>query len=322
MNALLTCRRWFIASAAAAALSGGAVSAGEPVVLDWKTAIAGFAEGEQRSPMVFNMKDAARCSGRWMIHAGAVRYGTFPETAVDAFIDQLQLSAAVNAVDFFITEDRDHPASRDGADEADRLLGLALAGDAAAARTYFDNLGLCSTQPEMVQDVTGMAIDAAATPQLQAEASPIELPSSDFDEPVNQRRLAFIELFVQRLRDGAPVADLLKPQISYVYMVKHHCAAATTGYVELLLDTGFPFEATYTWENPDCMVPPELDSIEAFNLTETMSHWNRIEAAADDHNFDVFFLSDNARNDYLLISIEPYGQGYAVSKIEYRLETP
>lgn len=276
--------------------------------------------------MVFNMKDAARCSGRWMIHAGAVRYGTFPETAMDAFIEQLQLPAAVNAVDLFITEDRNHPATRDGADEADRLLGLALAGDAAAARAYFDNLGLCSTRPEMVQDPTAVAIDAAATTQLQAEASPIELPSSDFDEPVNQRRLAFIELFVQRLRDGAPVADLLQPQISYVYMAKHHCAAATTGYVERLpasdVDTGFPFEASYTWENPDCMVRPELDSIEAFNLKETISHWNRIDAAPDDHNFDVFFLSDSGSNDYLLISIEPYRQGYAVSKIEYRLEMP
>ena len=326
MNASLTRRRWFIASAAAAALSGGAVSAGESAALDWKTAIAGFAEGEQRSPMVFNMKDAMRCSGRWMTHAGAVGYGTFPETAVDAFIEQLQLTAAMNAVDFFITEERDHLASRDAADEADRLLGLALAGDAAAARNYFDNLGLCSTRPEMVQDVNAVAIDAAATPHPHAETSPIELPSSDFDEPVNQRRLAFIELFVQRLRDGAPVADLLKPQISYVYMAKHDCAATTTGHVDLLpasdVDTGFPFEATYTWENPDCIVPPELDSIEAFNLMETMSHWNRIDAAADDHNFDVFFLSDNARNDDLLISIEPYGQGYVVSKIEYRLEMP
>ncbi|WP_339822828.1 hypothetical protein [uncultured Parasphingorhabdus sp.] len=325
MNAWLTCSKWFIASAAAA-LSAGAGSASEPAAIDWETATAGFAEGEQRSPMVFNMKDAARCSGRWMVHAGAIHYGTFPETVVDAFIEQLRLPAAVLAVDFFVTEDRDHPASRDAPDEADRLLGLALAGDAAAARTYFDNLGLCSTRPEMVQDLTSVAIDAAATTQEQAEESPIEIASSDFDEPVNQRRLAFIELFVQRLRDGAPVADLLKPQITYVYMVKHDCAAATTGYVELLpasdVDTGFPFEAAYTWENPDCMVPPELDSIEAFNLKETMSHWDRIEAAANDHNFDVFFLSDRARNDYLLISVEPYGKGYAVSKIEYRLEMP
>jgi len=88
------------------------------------------------------------------------------------------------------------------------------------------------------------------------------------------------------------------------------------------VDTGFPFEASYILKNPECIVPPELDSIEAFNLKEIISHWNRIDAAPDDHNFDVFFLSDSARNEYLLISIEPYGKGYAVSKIEYRLELP
>ncbi|MEH6790764.1 hypothetical protein [Parasphingorhabdus sp.] len=276
--------------------------------------------------MVFDMQDAARCIGRWTLHADAVDDEAFPEAATAAFIDQLQFPAAVHAADFFLTEDRPHPAYRDAADEAERLLTLALAGDKAAAYTYFGNLGLCSTQPEAVQDGAGLDKYPTATTPLQAEASPTELPSSDFDEPVNQRRLAFIKLFVQRLRDGAPVADLLKPQISYVYMVKHPCAAATTGYVELLpasdVDTGFPFETTYTWENPDCTVPPELQWIEAFKLTETMSQWTRIEAAAGDHNFDRFFLSDNARNDYLLISIEPYDQGYAVSKIEYRVEMP
>jgi len=229
LNASFTWRKWFIVSVAAAALSAGTVSASEPAVIDWQSALAGFADGEQRSPMVFNRKDAAGCSGRWMIPAGAVRYGAFPGTVVDAFIEQLQLPAAVNAIDFFITEDRNHPAAREGVDEADRLLGLALAGGDAAARTYLDNLGLCSTLPEMVQDSTAVAIDAAATTQLESDASPIELPSDDFDEPVNQRRLAFFGLFVQRLRDRAPVADLLKPQISYIYTVKHHCAAATTG---------------------------------------------------------------------------------------------
>ncbi len=274
--------------------------------------------------MVFNMKDAARCSGRWMTHAGAVHYRTFPETAVDAFIEQLRLPAAVNAVDFFITEDRDHPASRDAADEADRLMGLALAGDAAAARTYFENLGLCSTRPEMVQDVTAMAVDAAATTQQQPEASPIELPSSDFDEPVNQHRLSFVEMFAERLRDGAPVADLLKPQISFVYLVESECAAVTTGNVDRLpagdVDTGFMFWATYAWENPDCAVPSELESLEGFNLKATMSHWSRINVQVEDHNFEVFYFKDERRDDYLLISIEPHGDTYAVSQIEYRLE--
>lgn len=69
-------------------------------------------------------------------------------------------------------------------------------------------------------------------------------------------------------------------------------------------------------------MPPELDSIEAFNLKATMSQWNRIEIAVEDHNFDVFILTDKARNDDLLISIEPYYNSYAISKIERRMEMP
>ncbi|WP_422345180.1 hypothetical protein [Parasphingorhabdus sp.] len=323
MNALLTRCRLFTASVAMM-LSGCAGTASQPVAVDWQNAMAAFAIGEQQSPMVFTMKDAARCRGRWLFHADALKGGAFPDAAMGVFIEELRFTSAMGGADFFLIEDGDHPANRNATKDADRLMALALAGDGAAARTYFENLGQCYARPEEVRDVPELATDAAATITRQSEALSIEPVSSDFDEPVNQQRLAFIELFVQRLRAGAPVADLLKPQISYVYAVKHDCAAATTGYIDLLpasdVDTGFPFVATYTWESPDCVVPPELDSIEAFNLKATMSQWNRIEAAAEDHNFDVFVLADRARNDYLLISIEPYRKGYAVSKIEYRLE--
>lgn len=151
----MLCGKWLLAAAAAAApFWVGAAMASEPAALDWQTAIASFAEGEQRSSMVFTIKDAARCSGRWMLHADAVDDGAFPAAAIDAFIDQLTLQEALHAADFFGTEDRDDPAYRDAADEAERLLTLALAGNAAAARAYFDNLGLCSTQPEMVHGGT------------------------------------------------------------------------------------------------------------------------------------------------------------------------
>ncbi|MFK7842761.1 MAG: hypothetical protein AB8B54_10895 [Sphingorhabdus sp.] len=324
MIASLRCRRWLIASAAAAALSGGAVTASEPVAVDWPNAISTFAVGEKQSPMVFTIKDAARCRGRWMFHADALDEGTFPNAAMDVFIEELRFTSAMHMADFFLTEDRVHPAHLDAAKEAERLLVLALAGDGLAARTYLENLGQCYIRPDVVRDVPEVATDAAATITQHSAASSIEPVSSDFDEPVNQQRLAFIELFVQQLRDGAPVADLLMPQISFAYLVKHNCAAATTGYVDRLpasdIDTGFPFEATYTWGNPDCKVPPELASIEAFNLKATMSQWSRIEVAVEDHNFDVFVLTDKARNDYLLITIEPYYNSYAVSKIEYRLE--
>lgn len=310
-------------TAAVASLSVGAAMASEPPVLDWQNAIAGFTEGEQRSPMVFNMKEAARCTGRWKLHADAVDDGAFPEMVIDAFIEQLRYAEAVSAVDFFLTEDPDHPAHRDAANEAERLLTLALAGDAVAARTYFDNLGLCSTLPEMVKDAPGVATDAAATTQKQAEAWPIELSSGDFDEPINQQRLSFVELFAQRLRDGAPVADLLKPQISFVYLAESECAAVTTAHVDQLpaaeVDAGFSFWATYTWENPDCAVPPEIESLEDFTLNATMSHWSRIEAAAEDHNFEIFYFKDEKREDYLVIRIEPHGGTFAVSQIEYRL---
>lgn len=149
--------------AAAAPFLVGAVTAGGPAALDWQTAIDGFPEGEQRSPMAFTKKEAARCSGRWMLHADAVDDGAFPKSATDAFIEQLRLPSALNAADFFVTKDRDHPAYRDAADEAERLLALAIAGDAAAAGTYFDNLGLCSTRPETLGDAPAAATDAIHT---------------------------------------------------------------------------------------------------------------------------------------------------------------
>lgn len=326
MKALLMCRRWLIVSTAAAVLSSCAVTAGEPVAVDWPNAISGFAIGEQQSAMVFTMKDAARCRGRWMFHADVLDDGTFPDAAMDVFIEDLRVTSAMNMADFFLLEDPVHLAYRNAAKEADRLLVLALAGDGPAARTYFENLGQCYIRPEVVRDVPEVATDAAAAIMQHSAVSSIEPASSDFDEPVNQQRLAFIKLFMQQLRDGAPVADLLMPKISFAYMAKHNCAAATTGYVDRLpasdVDTGFPFEATYTWENPDCTVPPERDSIETFNLKATMSQWSQIEVAVEDHNFDVFVLTDKARNDYLLITIEPYYNSYAVSKIEYRLEIP
>ena len=309
---------------AATALSGGSIIAGEPMALDWETAVAAFSVGEQRSPMVFTDKDAARCRGRWRLHADAVVDGAFPDAAISALNDQLLRPSAMHAIDFYGTEYEDRPTARKSSDEAERLLTQALAGDAAAARTYFEDLGLCSTHPETVGDRPAVAMDAPATVPQPAEPSPSVPAESDFDEPVNQQSLAFIKLFMQQLRDGAPVADLLMPKISFAYMSKHNCAAATTGYVDRLpasdVDTGFPFEATYTWENPDCTVPPELDSIEAFNLKATISQWSQIEVAVEDHNFDVFVLTDKVRNDYLLITIEPYYNSYAVSKIEYRLE--
>lgn len=85
------------------------------------------------------------------MHADALDDNAFPDAAYEAFIPQLLLPDAMNAVDFFLVDDRDHPAARVAADEAEPVLARALTGDAVAAYTYFENLGLCSTQPEVAK---------------------------------------------------------------------------------------------------------------------------------------------------------------------------
>lgn len=158
--------------AAAATLAGTAAMAGEPAGPYWETAIAAFAVGEQRSPKVYTMKDAVRCRARWQVHADALEKFIFPEAAEDVFIAQLQLRPASNAVDFFLDEDSDHPAARDDADTAERLLARALTGDAKAAYSYFENLGLCTTEPETVRDDSAVATDAPAEAEASAAPSP------------------------------------------------------------------------------------------------------------------------------------------------------
>ncbi|MEQ8310028.1 MAG: hypothetical protein RIA72_04945 [Sphingopyxis sp.] len=157
------------AIAAAATLAGATASTGEAAGPDWEAAIAAFAIGERRSPMVYTMKDAARCRARWQVHADALEKFIFPEAVEDILISQLQLHPALNAVDFFRDEDSDHPAARDDADTAERLLARALTGDAKAAYSYFENLGLCTTAPETVRDDSADATDA---PAAEAPANP------------------------------------------------------------------------------------------------------------------------------------------------------
>lgn len=149
--------------AAFAALCTAAVSAGQPVAVDWEAAVAGFALGEQASPMVFTIEEAARCSGRWKLHADAVADGTFPDAAHAAFIPQLRLPDAMHAVYFFLVDDTDHRAARGAADAAERVLAQALSGDAVAAYIYFENLGLCSTQPEAAKEDPEGADETPAT---------------------------------------------------------------------------------------------------------------------------------------------------------------
>ena len=131
-----------------------------PISFDWKVGVAAFAAAAVNAPLAYPIAEAARCYGRWILHATAVDSGGFPEAAFEVFIDSLQYPAAVNSAATFLPPNRDHPAVRDAADEAERLLRLAWIGDESAARRYFENLGSCYANPESVYD---KAAAAAAT---------------------------------------------------------------------------------------------------------------------------------------------------------------
>lgn len=183
-----------------------------------------------------------------------------------------------------------------------------------------------SSMPSQSGGVAADLMNAASSEPVATEVSADEPAESDFDEPETADKLAFIEQFATRLQEGASIADLLKPEVSFVYLVESECAALTTGNIDALpagdIDTDFSFDATYSWENPDCdEVPPETDMVLVeFNLEEVVSGWSQIEATAEDYSFDAFSLLDPARDDYLMVFIEAYGETYAVSQIEYRLE--
>jgi hypothetical protein len=134
-----------------------------PITFDWANGVAAFAAAAQNSPLVYTIAEAARCYGRWKLHAKAVDNGGFPEVAFEVFIDTLRYPAAVNSAHTFLPPDRNHPAARDAEDEAERLLRLAWIGDEAAARSYFVNLGSCHAEPESAHDVPAATKNAAAT---------------------------------------------------------------------------------------------------------------------------------------------------------------
>lgn len=112
--------------------------------------------------MVFNRKDASRCTGIWMLHGDAVDDGAFPSETRGAFPEALRLPYAINAVRFFGEDGLNELAYREAADLAESQLRQALAGDREAFRLYFEALGRCSTKPEAVGDGAGDAIDALA----------------------------------------------------------------------------------------------------------------------------------------------------------------
>lgn len=151
-------RKWSLALCSVA-LAGCAAQTAE---VNWNLAGHAFTAGEVVAPMVFNRKDASRCTGMWMLHGDAVDDGAFPSEAHDAFPEELRLPYAMSAAEFFGEDGINEVAYRQGADLAELQLRSALAGDREAFRLYFEALGKCSTKPETVGDATGDAVDAAA----------------------------------------------------------------------------------------------------------------------------------------------------------------
>ena len=307
-----------------AAAQRGPVPAGAPNALFWDDAIAAFAVGEQKSPKVFTLQDAARCGGRWRVHVEEIDNWGFPDAALGAFVDALGYREAEESIVFFLFEEPDQEAIDAAAREARRLLKQALRGDAEAARAYFENLGLCSSKAEEARDDWPQsAMEAAEVTAARIREAEEPLPAGDFDEPVNQPKLALAQLFARRLRDGKPIADLLASEISFEYSITHPCGAQTTATLDPLpaanVDAGFTFIAEYQWENPDCEVPSATKWLEHFSLQSIVSRWDSaIDLTVEDHNFELFYLMSEGPPEYLIVEIATDGDRLAISHIVYR----
>lgn len=127
---------------------------------DWSEIESAFKAGEAKSGHVYSQEAASRCVGRWRLHADAVDDGNFPPEADALLPRQLRLPDAIGSADFFVVDPLDEDTSRTAADEAERFLRSAFAGDQKALRQYFENLGLCSTKPEEARDDTVVAANS------------------------------------------------------------------------------------------------------------------------------------------------------------------
>ncbi len=170
------------------------------------------------------------------------------------------------------------------------------------------------------------AMEEAATVQGDEASAefPTERAPDKFDDPGMSDRLAFVNTFTERLRDGAAVADMMAPTFFFVYAEQHECAGYTTGFEPSMpasnIDTRFMFPATFAWDGGDCDVPPDTNMVLPFHLSDTVSSWDRIDVEAVDANYTVFSLMDPGRHDYVLLNTEPSGDTYEITQIDYRWE--
>lgn len=170
------------------------------------------------------------------------------------------------------------------------------------------------------------AKEAAATVQGDGASfvASAEKLSDKFDDPGMSDRLAFINAFTERLRNGAPLADMMAPTFFFVYAEQHECSGYTTGFESAVpasdIDTRFMFPATFAWDGEDCDVPSNTNMVLPFHLSDTVSSWEQIEIEAVDANYTVFSLMDPSRHDYVLLNTKSSGDGYEITQIDYRWE--
>ncbi|MEZ5986127.1 MAG: hypothetical protein R3B94_09265 [Hyphomonas sp.] len=170
---------------------------------------------------------------------------------------------------------------------------------------------------------------SAEPPEAMEEAAAIQdagafTAPEETDDPGITERLAFMNTFTQRVRDGDPVADMMSPTFFFVYAEQHECGGYTTAFESAVpasdVDVNFMFPATFAWEDTDCDVPWDTTMQIGFHLGDVVATWGRVDIEAVDADFTQFTLWDRSRNDYLLVQIRPSGATYEVSQIDYRWE--
>lgn len=174
--------------------------------------------------------------------------------------------------------------------------------------------------------LSGLAIQGCqgntASPLGQTQMVANTIAETDFDEPVNQPALELIEDFVRRVEKGQPIADLLTPSIIFTFNVVEPCAAVISIRLNNVdaqaMDDGFGFDAHYEWQNPDCTPPGSIPVWIDFTLSNRVAAWTKITAAADDHNFEAFYIAPESSTESLFVHLSPTDNGPKISQIEFK----
>lgn len=171
-------------------------------------------------------------------------------------------------------------------------------------------------------DIRKQAFENVGASQVITGTTPNLTAQSDVDEPINATSLALIDTLVGRLKSGADIADLMSSPFSFSYLSYSECAAVTSGRVDGLLpqyaDNAITIALEIDWQNPDCEEPPSRLFDLSFEIKNTVAEWKNITAAAEDHNFDVFYISEPGSIESFMVEISKDAEVYKISHIEYR----